>query len=54
MMSRRIFGSVNIAYAFALSQFLMAWIIAFWYLARAAGFDSQARAIRDRVERGNA
>ena len=33
-MEQRVFGEVNLAYLFALSQFFMAWIIAFLYLAR--------------------
>ena len=32
-------GSVNVAYLFALSQFFMAWIIAGFYVAKAAGWD---------------
>jgi len=45
LMSRRVFGVINLAYLFALSQFFMAWIIAALY-ARAAGrFDQMARKI---------
>jgi len=39
LMSRRIFGVVNIAYLFALSQFFMAWIVAALYLRAASRFD---------------
>ena len=39
VMSKKIFGVVNIAYVFALSQFFMAWIIAALYLRAAAKFD---------------
>lgn len=35
-------GSVNIAYLFALSQFFMAWIVAGFYVAKAAGWDKAA------------
>jgi uncharacterized membrane protein (DUF485 family) len=38
-MSRKVFGVINIAYLFALSQFFMAWIIAGLYLRAAAKFD---------------
>lgn len=42
-------GPVNLAYAFALSQFFMAWTIAFLYVRRAARFDAQADAIVAKV-----
>ena len=35
-------GSVNIAYLFALSQFFMAWIVAGFYVVKAAGWDKSA------------
>lgn len=41
-MERRVFGPVNIAYLFALSQFFMAWIIAALYVRAAARFDRMA------------
>ena len=44
-MEQRVFGEVNLAYLFALSQFFMAWIIAFLYLGAAAGWDRQAAAL---------
>ncbi|GAC1392372.1 MAG: DUF485 domain-containing protein [Vulcanimicrobiaceae bacterium] len=39
MMSRKVIGSVSLAYLFALSQFFMAWIIMGLYLRRAKRFD---------------
>ena len=52
LMSRRVFGVINLAYLFALSQFFMAWIIAALY-ARAAGrFDEMARKIIARLKGG--
>ena len=44
-MERRVFGPVNLAYLFALSQFFMAWIIAALYVRAANRFDHQAREI---------
>ncbi len=38
-------GSVNIGYIFALSQFLMAWIVAALYVKKAGGWDKSAAAI---------
>ena len=35
-------GSVNYAYLFALSQFFMAWIVAGFYVVKAAGWDKTA------------
>jgi uncharacterized membrane protein (DUF485 family) len=50
LMSRKVFGVVNVAYLFALSQFLMAWMVAWLYVRAAARFDRMAR---DVVEKGN-
>lgn len=44
-MGRRVIGTVNLAYLFALSQFFVAWIIAALYLGWAARFDEMARKI---------
>ena len=45
LMSRKIFGVVNIAYVFALSQFFMAWIIAALYVRAAGRFDKKVESI---------
>jgi uncharacterized membrane protein (DUF485 family) len=45
LMNRRVFGSVNVAYLFALSQFFMAWIIALLYVRAASRHDRMARGI---------
>ena len=42
LMSRKVWRSVNLAYVFALSQFVMAWVIAALYVRAAARFDRQA------------
>ncbi len=42
LMSRKVLGPLNIAYLFALSQFFMAWIIAFLYTRAARRFDAMA------------
>lgn len=54
LMKTPVLGVVNLAYLFALSQFVMAWGIAFLYLRKAARFDQQGKAIIDRMlrERG--
>jgi uncharacterized membrane protein (DUF485 family) len=44
-MDTKVFGPVNIAYLFALSQFFMAWILAYIYLRQAGRFDQMARDI---------
>lgn len=51
LMARRIFGVMNIAYLFALSQFFMAWIIAALYLRAASRFDKMERAIIERARK---
>ena len=46
-MSKKVFGVVNIAYIFALSQFFMAWIIAALYIRAAAKFDKMEHRVID-------
>jgi uncharacterized membrane protein (DUF485 family) len=41
-MSKKVLGPVNIAYLFALSQFVMAWIVAWLYVRAAERFDKLA------------
>ncbi len=45
LMKTEIVGVVNLAYLFALSQFVMAWGLSAWYLRAAGRFDGMARAI---------
>ena len=49
LMARKVFGVINVAYLFALSQFLMAWLLAWAYVRAAARF---ARMARDVIEQG--
>ena len=42
LMRTRVFGPVNVAYVFALSQFFVAWIIAGLYVRAASRFDRMA------------
>lgn len=42
LMKTKVWGEVNIAYVFALSQFFMAWIMAFIYVRVAAKWDKAA------------
>ena len=51
VMERKVIGEVNLAYLFALSQFFMAWILAFVYVGAAAGWDRQAAALISRFRR---
>jgi len=44
-MSKKVVGVVNLAYLFALSQFFMAWIIAWLYVRAAARFDGMEKEI---------
>jgi uncharacterized membrane protein (DUF485 family) len=52
LMAAKVFGVINVAYLFALSQFLMAWIVAFCYVRAASRFDAMARAIVDQYKAG--
>ena len=47
LMARKVFGVVNVAYLFALSQFFMAWLLAWAYVRAAGRFDRMARAVID-------
>lgn len=48
-----VIGHINIAYLFALSQFVMAWVLAYLYIRRANSvFDRLAAAVRERAARG--
>lgn len=46
-------GPANWAYAFALSQFFVAWAIAWVYTHVAAKWDAQAKAILEKFNRGD-
>lgn len=54
VMDRKVAGSVNLAYLFALSQFFMAWIVMWLYVRRARGFDALAARVVARVKGGAA
>jgi uncharacterized membrane protein (DUF485 family) len=45
LMKQKVWGEVNIAYAFALSQFFMAWIMAFVYVRIATDWDKSAASV---------
>ncbi|GAC1659572.1 MAG: DUF485 domain-containing protein [Vulcanimicrobiaceae bacterium] len=51
LMSRKVGGSISVAYLFALSQFFMAWLVMGLYLRRARRFDelehSVVQTVRD-------
>jgi uncharacterized membrane protein (DUF485 family) len=44
-MSIKVWGEVNLAYVFALSQFFMAWMIAWLYVRAADNFDKLSKDI---------
>lgn len=50
LMQRKVFGSVNLAYLFALSQFFVAWAIAAFYTRAASRFDDMAKTIIDNAQ----
>lgn len=43
----KLFGVINFGIAFALSQFIVAWGMAYYYARRASQFDAMAQAIAD-------
>ncbi len=50
-MATKVMGEVNLAYLFALSQFFMAWTIAWLYVRAADDFDRLAKDIIERAEK---
>jgi len=48
LMAKKVFGVVNVAYLFALSQFFMAWIVAWLYVRAAGRFDKLAAGVIDK------
>jgi uncharacterized membrane protein (DUF485 family) len=52
-MKTDVIGHINIAYLFALSQFIVAWLLAFFYIRQANRvFDPLAEKVRQRAGRG--
>jgi uncharacterized membrane protein (DUF485 family) len=49
-MQTKVFGVVNLAYLFALSQFVMAWTVAALYVRAAGRFDKMADAILTKLK----
>jgi len=45
-----VIGKINIAYLFALSEFVMAWVLVFLYVKRAGFFDKLTNTILKRVK----
>ena len=50
LMETNVIGRVNLAYLFALSQFLMAWVLSYLYVREAGVFDRLAARIVERVK----
>jgi uncharacterized membrane protein (DUF485 family) len=53
LMKTRVFGEINVAYLFALSEFVMAWVLAYLYIRKAnTVFDTLAAKVRARAGKG--
>ena len=53
VMRTELIGHINLAYVFALSQFVMAWLLAFFYIRQATRvFDPLAEKVGQRAGRG--
>ncbi len=50
LMSTRVAGRLNVAYLFALSQFVMAWVLMAAYVRRAKRYDRMAARLLQRVK----
>ena len=54
-MRTNVIGHINLAYLFALSEFVMAWLLAYIYIVRAGKvFDGLSEAVRRRARGGRA
>jgi len=53
-MKTAVIGPVNIAYLFALSQFFMAWIVAWLYVRAANRFDAMGKSVLEHLGRHKA
>jgi uncharacterized membrane protein (DUF485 family) len=51
--STRVIGTVNVAYLFALSQFVVGWVIAGLYLLVATRFDALTKDILAQIEKNS-
>ena len=52
-MRTEVIGHINIAYLFALSEFVMAWVLAYFYIRQATRvFDPLAEKVRQRAGQG--
>jgi|SRR5687768_15986220 uncharacterized membrane protein (DUF485 family) len=50
----KVWGVINFGYLFALSEFIMAWLVAFIYVKRAARFDAMAdELVKESVRMGD-
>lgn len=55
LMKTKIIGNINLAYLFALSEFLMTWVITYLYIRRSENvFDGLAAKVRQRIAGGRA
>jgi uncharacterized membrane protein (DUF485 family) len=52
-MSTKVIGQVNLAYLFALSQFFVAWLIAWLYVKAANDFDRLSKDILEKNGKGD-
>lgn len=50
-MATPVIGPVNIAYLFALSQFFVAWLVAYLYVRAANRFDEMSKSVLEHLER---
>ena len=52
LMETKVVGNINLAYVFALSQFVMTWGVMALYVRRARDYDERAAAIVSSIEGG--
>ena len=50
----KVWGVINVGYLFALSEFVVAWLIAFVYARKARDYDAMAEALANDVYRSGA
>lgn len=52
LMAYKVIGHINFGYLFALSQFVMVWVLAYVYVRKADQFDKDASALVAKLNKG--
>lgn len=54
LMNSFVVGNVTFGYLYGMLYYIVAWALAFWYVAKAKQFDEQAKALKEKFSRKGA